>query len=294
MKPSRTYALLLTTALISLPLVLTGLPIASAQEPNKLAPGSSLSISAKNVGSATSTSYHWATSWGSYDRDYFTRQDVELEAHNLNSLPAKIVVDFYFVGQPDHEPEPRKLFSRRTFDVDVPPGYQKRVSLRSDVLKSNETRYVMLGEQYNSGYHITGWLLQASVPNEATPFASVSSNPAWIERMDWFALALAQFRAELPRDRSERRHQMRSNTPPSKPAAQPDQTPARATITTPSLTPSNSMVILTSDVAVKLAYGQMTLRKGTRLVVVSRTQDFISVRCGNEVIEIPISDTQPN
>jgi len=103
---------------------------------------------------------------------------VELEAHNLSSLPAKIVVDFYFVGQPEHQAEPRKLFSRRTFDVDVPPGYQKRVSLRSNVLKSNETRYVTLGEQYNSGYQITGWFLQASVPNPATPFASVSSNPA--------------------------------------------------------------------------------------------------------------------
>ena len=175
------------------------------------------------------------------------------------------------------------------------PGYQKRVSLRSDVLKSNETRYVTLGEQYNSGYQITGWFLQASVPNEATPFASVSSNPAWIERMGWFAPALAQFRTELPRERSESRHQMRSPTlVPSKPAAQPDQTPPRTSITPSRVTPSNSMVILTSDVAVKLAYGQMTLRKGTRLVVVSRTQDFVSVRCGNEVIEIPVTDTRPN
>ena len=295
MKPSRACAVLLRTALISLPVVLTSLPIASAQQPNKLAPGSSLSISAKNVGSASSTSYHWATSWGSYDRDYFTQQDVELEAHNLSRFPAKIVVDFYFVGQPEHQAEPRKLFSRRTFDVDVPPGYQKRLSLRSDVLKSNETRYVTLGEQHNSGYQITGWFLQGSVPNEAHPFASVSSNPAWIERMDWFAPALAQFVAELPRDRSERRHQMRSPTPsPSKPAAQSNQTPPRASITPLPLTPGNSTVILTSDVAVKLAYGQMTLRKGTRLIVVSRTQDFVSVRCGNEVIEIPVSDTQPN
>src|SRR5204863_2803821 len=254
MKPSQARAVVLRTGLIFLPIVLTGLPIASAQQPNKLAPAGSLSISAKNVGSATSTSYHWAASWGSYDRDYFTQQDVELEAHNLSSLPAKIVVDFYFVGQPEHQAEPRKLFSRRTFDVDVPPGYQKRVSLRSDVLKSNETRYVMLGEQYNSGYHITGWLLQASVPNEATPFASVSSNPAWIERMDWFAPALAEFRAELPRDRSESRHQMRSPTPvPSKPGAQSDQTLPRTSITPSRVTPSNSMVILTSDLAVKLA-----------------------------------------
>ncbi|PYK57944.1 MAG: hypothetical protein DME43_13270 [Verrucomicrobia bacterium] len=145
MKPSQARAVVLRTGLIFLPIVLTGLPIASAQQPNKLAPAGSLSISAKNVGSATSTSYHWAASWGSYDQDYFTQQDVELEAHNLSSLPAKIVVDFYFVGQPEHQAEPRKLFSRRTFDVDVPPGYQKRVSLRSDVLKSNETRYVTLG-----------------------------------------------------------------------------------------------------------------------------------------------------
>ena len=297
MKASRDCAVLLRTALIFLPIILTGLMIASAQQPNKLAPASSLSISAKNVGSATSTSYRWATSWGSYDRDYFTQQDVELEAHNLSSLPAKIVVDFYFVGQPDHQPQPRKLFSRRTFDVDVPPGYQKRVSLRSDVLTSNETRYVMLGEQYNSGYHITGWLLQASVPNEPTPFASLSSNPAWIERMDWFAPALVQFRAEAPRDGSERRHcQTRTATPvPSKPATQADQAPPRASIKpSPLTTPSNSTIILTSDVAVNLAYGQMTLRKGTRLIVVSRTQDFVSVRCGNEVIEIPVSDTQPN
>jgi hypothetical protein len=225
MKSSRgPHAVLRRTALIFLPSVFTGLAIASAQEPNKLAPASSLSISAKNVGSTTSTSYHWATSWGSYDRDYFTQQDVELEVHNLSSLPAKIVVDFYFVSQPEHQPEPRKLFSRRTFDVDVPPGYQKRVSLRSDVLKSNETRYVTLGEQHNSGYQITGWFLQASVPNQATPFASVSSNPAWIERMDWFAPALAQFRAEVSRDGSESRHQMRTPTPvPSEPAAQRDQ-----------------------------------------------------------------------
>ena len=297
MKLIGTRPILPRMPLILVSSIFTGFAIAPAQQSNKLAPGSSLSISAKNIGSATSTSYHWSTSWGSYDRDFFTQQDVEFEAHNLSSLPAKIVVDFYFVGQPENQPEPRKLFSRRTFDVDVPPGYQKRVSLRSDVLKSNETRYVMLGEQYNSGYHITGWLLQASVPNEATPFASVSSNPAWIERMDWFAPALGQFRAELPRDGSERRHyQTRSSTPaPSKPAAQAPQTPPRASIK-PSLlaTPSNSTIILTSDVAVKLAYGQMTLRKGTILIVVSRTQDFVSVRCGNEVIEIPITDTRPN
>src|SRR5262249_6413546 len=112
---------------------------------------------------------------------------------------------------------------------------------------------------------------------------------------DWFAPALTEFRTKLPRDRNESRHQTPNPTAvPSKAAAQPDQTSLRTSITPARPTPGNSMVILTSDVAVKLAYGEMTFRKGTRLIVVSRTQDFVSVRCGNEVIEIPVSDTQSN
>jgi hypothetical protein len=90
MKASRACDGLFRTASIFLLTVLPALSVASAQQPNKLALGSSLSISAKNVGSAASTSYNWATSWGSYDRDYFTRQDVELEAHNLSSLSANL------------------------------------------------------------------------------------------------------------------------------------------------------------------------------------------------------------
>jgi len=81
---------------------------------------------------------------------------------------------------------------------------------------------------------------------------------------------------------------------PLKAAPQAIQTPRRDSIEHgPSSTPANSTIILTSDVAVRLEYGQMTLRKGTKLIVVSRKQDFVSVRCGNEIIEIPVTDTQP-
>ena len=167
-----------------------------------------------------------------------------------------------------------------------------------DRMYLSQTRRDMLcsGSGSNSGYHITGWLLQASVPNEAAPFADVSSSPAWIERMDWFAPALAQFRAQLPRDGSKRTPRRgvprlhRQNLP-----RKLSKSRLGASIKPSSLaTPSNSTIILTSDVAVKLAYGQMTLRKGQRLlIVVSRTR-FGLVHCGNEVIEIPITDTRPN
>ena len=270
---------------------------APAEQSNKLAPASSLSVSAKTVGSSASAVYYWVTSWGSYDRDFFARQDVEIEAHNLSNLPAKIAIDFYFVGRPDLKPEPRILFSQRTFTIDVAPGYQKRVSLRSDVLTSSEQRYVALNEQHNSGYQIAGWFLQARLPNDTRTFANASSEPAWLERMGWFARALAEFHAEVPQEDSGRRDpQPRSSSPmPLKATPQAIQTPRRDSIEHgPSSTPANSTIILTSDVAVRLEYGQMTLRKGTILIVVSRTQDFVSVRCGNEVIEIPVTDTRPN
>ncbi len=74
-----------------------------------------LSVTAREIGSATSTRYKWFSYWGSYDRDSFTQQDVQIEAHNLSQVPGRIRIDFYFVGQPEHQAEPRKLFSRRTF-----------------------------------------------------------------------------------------------------------------------------------------------------------------------------------
>src|SRR5438128_428476 len=92
---------------------------------NQLAPASSLSISAKEIGSSGATAYRWMTSWGSYDCDFFTQQDVQIEAHNLSRLPARILINFYFVGQPEHKSEPRKLFSERSFTIDVPPPYHK-------------------------------------------------------------------------------------------------------------------------------------------------------------------------
>jgi hypothetical protein len=277
-------------------LIIVGVVAAEAEQPRQLAPAGSLSISAKTVASAASALYYWVASWGSYDRDFFAQQDVEIEAHNLSRFPAKIAVDFYFVGRPEYKPEPRILFSRRSFTIDVPAAYQKRVSLKSDVLKSSEQRYVALNEQHNSGYQIAGWFLQARVPTDTRPFANASSEPAWLERMDWFLPALARFTAAVPQDGSGGpARQLLSPSPlPSKPAAEATHTPLQDSMKKRQPTmPASPNVVLTSDVAVRLAYGQMTLRKGTKLIVVSRTQEFVSVRCGDEVIDIPVTDTAP-
>jgi hypothetical protein len=270
--------------------IFTGLSGAVAQQPNQLAPAASLSISAKTVGSSASALYYWVTSWGSYDRDFFARQDVQIEAHNLSNLPAKITVDFYFIGRPEHHPEPRILFSRRTFTIDVLPGYQKRVSLKSDVLRSSEQRYVALNEQYNSGYQIAGWFLQASVPNDRRVFASASSEPAWVERMDWFDSALAEFQRTSPHAK-ERIPPRAASTPVIRPLPPNGKTVQSAT--PDAAVPLQAIsVVLLSDTTVPVQYGETVIRKGTRMSFVSRDASHVYVRYGSETIPLPIGATK--
>lgn len=259
-------------------------------EPNQLAPGGSISISAKNAGSAATTDYHWATSWGSYDRDFFTRQDVEIEVHNLSRFPAKVIVDFYFVGQRDVAPAPRKLFSKRTFTIDILPGYLKRVSLRSDVLMSNEQRYAALGEQYNSGYHITGWFLEARVPNDKNPFAYASSSPAWMERSDWFKAAVVEFNNELgtAKELAAKPRAPRSAT--MLPSA--DHTLSAKSSAASSAPPEISYVVTTQDINVKLEYGEALIRRGTRLRLVKRDASSAYVSFGNTVVPLALNAVQ--
>jgi len=259
-------------------------------EANQLAPGRSISISAKNVGSAASAVSYWATSWGSYDRDFFTRQDIEIEAHNLSPLPAKVIVDFYFVGQRDYAPAPRKLFSKRTFPIDILPGYLKRISVRSDVLKSNEQRYVALGEQYNSGYHITGWFLEARVPNDKNPLAYASSSPAWIERLDWFRAAVVEFNNEAGMAKKPTA-KPRPSTPATTLPSTDHMVSAQASAAS-SPPPEISYVITTQDVNVKLEYGEVLIRRGTRLRLVKRDSSNAYVNFGNTVLPLALNAVQ--
>ncbi len=73
-----------------------------------------------------------ANQLGSFDRDYLATRDIEIEIHNLSQLPARIAIDFYFVGRPQRLPTPDKLFSKHSFIVNVAASDQEQLSLRSD------------------------------------------------------------------------------------------------------------------------------------------------------------------
>src|SRR5438067_10174464 len=81
-------------------LLATTLGFTSAASAKQFAPASSIGVSAKEIGSARNIVTRWQTSWGSFDRDYLATRDIEIEIHNLSQLPARIAIDFYFVGRP--------------------------------------------------------------------------------------------------------------------------------------------------------------------------------------------------
>src|SRR6266576_3163885 len=84
---------------VHLGLFATTLGFTLAASPKQFAPASSIGVSAKEIGSARNIVTRWQTSWGSFDRDYLATRDVEIEIYNLSQLPAKIAIDFYFVGR---------------------------------------------------------------------------------------------------------------------------------------------------------------------------------------------------
>jgi hypothetical protein len=71
-----------------------------ASATKQFASASSIGVSAREIGSARNIVTRWQTSWGSFDRDYRATRDIEIEIHNLSQLPARIAIDFYFVGRP--------------------------------------------------------------------------------------------------------------------------------------------------------------------------------------------------
>ena len=182
-----------TAGRLSIVGIILASPIGLASGAKQFAPASSIGVSAKEIGSARNIVTYWQTSWGSFDRSYLATRDIEIEIHNLSQLPARLAIDFYFVGRPQRLPTPRKLFSKRSFIIDVAPGYQERFSLRSDVLRSHEIYYATLGENYTSGYEIEGWIVFARLPGQPQPFDKVSSSKAMLEHLDWFPGALRNF-----------------------------------------------------------------------------------------------------
>lgn len=295
-----------------LALFATNLGFTLAVSAKQFAPASSIGVSAKEIGSARNIVTHWQTTWGSFDRDYLATRDVEIEIHNLSQLPARIAIDFYFVGRPQRLPTPHKLFSKHSFILNIAGSGQERFSLRSDVLHSREIYYATLGENYTSGYEIEGWILFARLPGQPQPFDQVSSSKGMLEHLDWFPDALRKFEnatnthpnyaSEIESEPAPARAAGQNEMEPSTPlivveptsgtieAAPPGNVPEVPAPTQASALP---VIFVTVTKPTKIIIGRRDeiIPPGTKVQLVARAADTLQVRYKGESTFVKISST---
>ncbi len=289
----------------------TSLGFTLAAATKQFAPASSIGVSAKEIGSARNIVTHWQTSWGSFDRAYLATRDIEIEIHNLSQLPARIAIDFYFVGRPQRLPTPHKLFSKHSYIVNVAGSDQERFSLRSDVLRSREIYYAALGENYTSGYEIEGWILFARLPGQPQPFDKVSSNKAMLEHLDWFPDALREFEnatnarpnyaSEIEPEPAPGPAAEPNEIEPSTPVIVVEATPGTIETAAPVIPQSSALtqtspppaIFVTVTKPTKIAIGRREeiIPAGTKVQLVARASDTVQVRYKGESTLIKISST---
>jgi hypothetical protein len=283
-----------------------------ASATKQFAPAGSIGVSAKEIGSARNIVTRWQTIWGSFDRDYLATRDVEIEIHNLSQLPARIAIDFYFVGRPQRLPTPHKLFSKHTFIVNVAGSGQERFSLRSDVLHSRETYYATLGENYTSGFEIEGWILFVRLPGQPQPFDKVSSNKAMLEHLDWLPVALRNFEnatntrpnyaSEIEPEPAPAPASSPNEMEPSTPLIVVEPTP-EAIETAPSVNISETsaptraspppavFITVTKPTEITIGRRDEIILPGTKVQLVARAADTVQVRYKGESTFVEISST---
>ena len=251
-----------------------------------------------------------ANQLGSFDRDYLATRDIEIEIHNLSQLPARIAIDFYFVGRPQRLPTPDKLFSKHSFIVNVAASDQEQLSLRSDVLLSREVYYAALGEIYFSGYEIEGWILFVRLPGQPQPFDKVSSNKAMLEHLDWFPNALQQFENaphRHPNYASEiepepapvpeaEPNEMEPSTPliVVQPTPEPIETSVRVNIPavpapTQASPPPAIFITVTKPTKIMIGRRGEIIPPGTKVQLMARAGDTVQVRYKGESTFVKIS-----
>jgi hypothetical protein len=300
---------LVTVFYLGLSYVLSG-KVAAAWGVSEFAPSNSIGVYAKEIGSARNIVTYWQTGW-SFDRDYFATCDIEIEVHNLSPLPARVVMDLYFVGRPSRLSLPHKLFSKRVFRVEVPPSYRTRLSLRSDVLRSREFQYAAVGQSYTSGYEIEGWILFARLPGHSAPFDKVSSNRAMLEHLDWFPEALREFNKRTHAFDDFGSEIAPEPTPSPEPnAAEPEplaplivvrpwsveQKPSESIASAggaPAQTSPSPNIFITVTKATKIPIGRREeiIQPGTKVQLVARASDMVQVRYKGEAVLLRLSST---
>ncbi|MEA3210216.1 MAG: hypothetical protein QOE70_3273 [Chthoniobacter sp.] len=141
------------------------------------APAASLSVSAHEIGTGRGIEHNWETSYGSYNRDYYSTKGLEVQLRNVSRRETgDCQVSAYWMG--------RRLKNREVFvhHAEALPTSVDAVSSTTmrfwcPLAPSNVANYVALERRDVQGSKMDGWFVLVS--RNGHTMSGVASNPTY-------------------------------------------------------------------------------------------------------------------
>ena len=144
------------------------------------APPVAVRLDVKNVGSAKIIDRKWESDYGSYWRDFVRTTRLEAEVGTLSKPVKGASIGWFFVG--------KKLSGTERFFVmadakviNIEPGPAVKMLLESGGVESSVTNYAALGQRYNSGAKLEGWIVR--VQDESSRTLAIRASSATLEQL---------------------------------------------------------------------------------------------------------------
>jgi hypothetical protein len=258
-----------------------------------------LTLEANEIGTGGKNVTYWQTDWGSYDRDYNVGKRLRVLVRDISRKVSAVDVDVYFVGrlQPDNT---RFIYAHHHEAVELHGLLEVEGSVIAPDLKLSVLNLAALGQRYQSGAEIDGWIVLGTY--RGTRFGVRAANQTLLDiveangrQTESMEELIADYDRRQPHSKSR---PLPKRMPPAAPrptvnalrpqAAQSATPPAFPSATIPVMpAPPAEYVTLTRDVEIRPK--KTVIPKGSKLLVVSRGSGVVGVRFEDRLEIIPQS-----
>ncbi len=144
----------------------------------------SLSLSAREIGTADGYQSYSETDWGSYDRDYARGKRILVTVHDTSRKVPRVRIDVYFMARPVFDPATHFIYDhRRLF-----PHLRGRIEINGPVaavdLHARVLKLAPLGQIHGRGADMDGWIVIGSAGDQVFGVAASSRTLEAIAKED--------------------------------------------------------------------------------------------------------------
>jgi hypothetical protein len=245
------------------------------------------SLEVHESGTGNQTVDHWRTYWGSYDRDSHQTKKIRITVTDLSRRSPDGEVRVYFIGR--NQPQlDLFIYNHSVLQVHFGGDMEVRYEIDAPSLFLNEQHYNLSGRHYSHGAVMEGWIAEGRVGSHVFGTVASNQNLLAIARSDALQKMIVAAGIHEPQRRPD--DSRVAIQPPSKPPAIPTSpsTPAPPPKASPS---SAELATLIVPIEISIPYGKTTLPRGTKLRVVSRDSNTVTVVYLDRTITVPVAST---